>query len=138
MRVVRWWAVFSLLAAVVLVAGCGKSEPKRYRVTGSIKFKGQPVKLGTISFRSLDGTSTGAGAIVNGEYDIPEKSGLPAGKYVVAVFYPDPKAPLPKPDEPPGDSDVARDILPPKYNSKSELTAEVKEEPRNEINFDLK
>lgn len=129
-----------LLALCVVLAGC-KSEAKRYRVTGSIKYKGEPLKNGTITFRSIDGQHTAAGTIVNGEYDIPEVSGLPAAKYQVTIGSGDPKASGWKPGEMPGDSTAvaaSKDLLPSKYNVNTELSAEVKAQERNEINFDLK
>jgi hypothetical protein len=126
--------------AVALAVGCGSSGPKLYRVTGTVKYKDAPVKTGTIVFRSLDGKHTATGNLANGEYDIPETSGLPEGKYQVAVSSPDPKGPPPPgPNDLPGDSAAAaKDLLPAKYNAKTELTAEVKAQPRNEVNFDLK
>ena len=131
-------ALFSL--SILWLTGCGSGEAKRYRVTGTVKYKGEPVKAGSINFRTLDGSSTGNGTIVNGEYDIPESSGLVVGKYQVSISYPDPKgAPPSGKNDMPGDSAaVAKDLLPAKYNYKSELTAEIKAESRNEVNFDLK
>lgn len=132
----------ALLLAVMTVAliGCGKTEAPRYRVAGVVKYKGEPVKAGTITFRSVDGQSNGVGNILNGDYDIPATSGLPTGKYQVTVSYPDPKAPAAPPEgNMPGDSmALPKDLLPAKYNSKSELSAEIKAVDRNEANFDLK
>jgi hypothetical protein len=137
-RSTRIGVVLLFLTCVWLV-GCN-SEAKRYRVTGTVTYKGEPVKAGSISFRSLDGAHAGGGAIANGEYDISESSGLVVGKYQVAINYPDPKGPSASAkEEMPGDSRAyAKDLLPAKYNQKTELTAEVKPEARNEINFDLK
>jgi hypothetical protein len=128
------------LLVLTFVAGCGSSGPKRYRVTGSVKYKNEPLKAGVISFRSLDGQYTAAGNVMNGEYDIPEASGLPEGKYQVAISSPDPKAPpAPGPSDMPGDSTASvKDLLPLKYHAKTELSAEIKAQPRNEVNFDLK
>jgi len=64
---------------------------------------------------------------------------LPPGKYRVAISYPDPKAPQPKADETPGVVTQAKELLPEKYNAKTELTAEIKAQGTNEVNFlDLK
>ncbi len=127
----------ALVVSVGFLAGCGKAEVKRYRVTGTIKYKGEPVKAGTITFRSIDGQANGVGNILNGDYDIPATSGLPVGKYQVTISYPDPKA-APPGDMPGESSAPPKDLLPAKYNSKSELTAEIKAEDRNEVSFDLK
>lgn len=134
----RLYLAFAIVLSVVV--GCGASGPKRYRVTGSVKYKNEPLKAGVISFRSLDGQFTAAGNVVNGEYDISEASGLPEGKYQVAISSPDPKAPpAPGPTDMPGDSAaVPKDLLPLKYHAKTELSTEIKAQPRNEVNFDLK
>ncbi|OWK39734.1 hypothetical protein FRUB_05624 [Fimbriiglobus ruber] len=123
------------VVCVALLVGCGSSEPKRYRVTGSVKYKGEPIKLGAISFRADNG-ATGGGQITNGQYDIPGAAGLTPGKYRVAITYPDPKTPAPRGDEPPGVAILAKEILPDKYNNQTTLTAEIKPESTNVINFD--
>jgi hypothetical protein len=128
------------LAALLLIGlmtGCGPSEPRRQPVSGVVKYKGAPLKKGTINFRSEDGKYVGTGEIADGKYDIPQISGMPAGKYVVAISYPDPKIPAPKGDEPPGEWRPAREMLPAKYNDSSELKAEIKEGP-NDVSYDLK
>ena len=127
------------ICVATLLAGC-QSETKRFRVSGTVKYKGEPVKAGTITFRSIDGLNNGAGNILNGDYDIPAASGLPVGKYQVTISYPDPKAAAaPAGGEMPGDSSaVPKDLLPAKYNTKSELSAEIKAEDRNDVSFDLK
>ena len=125
-----------LLAIAGLIAGCGPSESKRNPVTGTVTWKGQPVKSGTINFRSADGKHVATGTIVDGKYEIPKVSGLPAGKYQVAISYPDPKVPAPRPDEPPGESQEVREMLPAKYTDGSELKADIKDGP-NQVNYDL-
>jgi len=111
--------------------------PKRYGVSGTVKYKGEPIKAGAITFRAENGTS-GGGQIVNGKYDIPADVGLPEGKYRVSISYPDPKVPAPKGDETPGVVLPSNELIPEKYNTKSELTAEIKAQA-NEVNFpDLK
>ncbi|MDY3557367.1 carboxypeptidase-like regulatory domain-containing protein [Gemmata sp. JC717] len=132
-------AVLALLTCLLLV-GCGSSGPKKYRVTGTVKYKGEPLKTGTITFRSIDGQHNGAGTIAGGSYDIPEVSGLPAGKYQVTISSPDPKAPqAAAAGGMPGDSSaIPKDLFPAKYNTSTELSAEIKSDGSNEIPFDLK
>jgi hypothetical protein len=134
----RYVAVYLLIFCVGVagLTGCGSSGPKRYGVSGSVKYKNEPIKFGTISFRSEDGTTSGA-QIKDGKYDIPASGGLPPGKYRVAINYPDPKAPKPKEDELPGEVTAAKDLLPDRYHNNTELTAEIKAE-HNQVDFDLK
>jgi hypothetical protein len=124
------------VSAALLIAGCGSSGPERYGVSGTVKYKGEPIKMGTISFRADDG-STGGAQIKDGQYDIPAAGGLTPGKYRVAINYPDPKAPKPREDEPPGEVVEVRDLLPDKYHNNTELIADIKAES-NKVDYDLK
>lgn len=139
MSLTRPVTTFTLFAsALALMTGCGSSEPKRQAVSGTVKFQGKEIEAGTISFRSDgDGKYVGTGTITKGKYEIPAAVGLVPAKYRVAVTYPDPKIPAPRPDEPPGPSTPVRELLPKKYNDQTELTAEIKDGP-NDVSFDLK
>lgn len=129
---------FVVVVFLGLAAGCGSSEPRRNPISGTVQFKGQPVQKGTINFRSEpDGKFVATGEIADGKYTIPQQSGLPAGKYSVAITYPDPKVPAPRPDEAPGEWKPVREMLPAKYNDKTELKADIKDGP-NDVSFDLK
>jgi hypothetical protein len=131
------------LLAFAHVAGCGSSEPKRYAVTGLVKYKGSPIPAGTVTFTPEDPSlkSAGGAAIKDGRFEVPKAAGLLAGKYKVSVNYPDPKRspPSPKEGEAPGESgrEVA-DLLPAKYNQETELRAEVTADGSNDLTFDLK
>jgi len=54
----------------VVCAGCGKSGPTRYDISGKVSYNGMPVPAGTISF-DPEGQETGGGfaSIENGQYD---------------------------------------------------------------------
>lgn len=133
--------VLILLFAACLVNGCGSSGPKRYKVSGTVKYKDTPVTSGTITFLDESTKAVVAGTtITNGAYEIPAAGGLVAGKYLVSVSYPDPKgaAPAPKEGEAPGASREVKETLPTKYNRDTELRAEVKADGANEFSFDLK
>lgn len=132
----RWGASLVFAVGALLLAGCGDSGPKRYGVSGTVKFKGEPIKYGTITFRAENG-ATGGAEVKDGKYEMPGAAGLPEGKYRVAITYPDPKVPAPRADEPPGPATQAREMLPAKYNDKTELTAEIKPQSVNDVSFDL-
>ena len=125
------------LAVILTPIGCEPATAKLNSVSGTVTWKGQPVKGGTINFRSEDGKSVGTGTIVDGKYLIPATSGLPAGKYAVAISYPDPKIPPPPTNEPPGPSTFAREMLPAKYAQGTDLKADI-QNLSNDVNFDLK
>ena len=124
-----------LVAAAVVFAGCG-TEPRKNGVSGTVMWKGQPVKSGTINFSSADGKFVATGTIVDGKYAIPQVSGVPAGNYLVAISYPDPKIPAPRPDEPPGESTPVRELLPARYADGTELRADIKDGD-NTVDFNL-
>ena len=77
----------ALILTVVMSLGCQRSGPERFRVQGMVNFGGQPVELGTIKFRPIEGTKaplTG-GRISEGHYDVPAVKGPLAGKYMVQI-----------------------------------------------------
>ena len=82
----------SALAAVVLVLGCGDDGfGTRYKVSGTITYKGQPVEKGTINFYP-ENPEQGRGAfgsITNGSYSLTTSGegndGIAPGKYKVAI-----------------------------------------------------
>jgi hypothetical protein len=116
--------------------GCSR-EPQLYPVSGTVEYKGQPVRFGTINFRAENG-ATGAAQIVDGKYRIPKEGGLLEGRYRVAINYPDPKIPPPTGAEAPGEILPNREMLPKKYNDETELEAEIKAQPSNDASFQLK
>lgn len=143
MPVLRYRFALAFALVSLAVASCGPSGPKRYAVTGVVKYKGQPIPNGTITFTPEDPAlkSAGGAAVKDGRFEVPQAAGLYAGKYRVSVNYPDPKRtpPTPKEGEAPGESgrEVA-DLLPAKYNRETELRAEVTADGPNDLTFDLK
>lgn len=90
---VRPWSVITILAVAGLtpVAGCGDDEGigKRYPVSGTVTYNGQPLEKGTINFQAIaaDGRSAG-GDIQGGEYRLMTQSpgdGALPGKYRVSI-----------------------------------------------------
>lgn len=134
---------FNGLLCVCLVAagmcGCADSRPKRYAVSGEVKWKGKPLDQGAITFLAEDPAlgSSGGAMIKDGQYSIPAAQGLLPGRYKVAVSAVDPKNPAPDPDSPPGYLPVPKDRIQPKYNTQTILTADVKAEGMNTFNFEV-
>ena len=137
MKLSRFFGCTSLVVILAIsVLGCDRG-PKLYPVAGTVQYKGENVKFGTINFRAKDGSS-GAAQVVDGKFSIPAEGGLVAGEYQVAINYPDPKIPAPNGSEPPGQPVPNREMLPKKYNDATELTATVKAEDNKDISFQLK
>jgi major membrane immunogen (membrane-anchored lipoprotein) len=88
----RYLAVLAVPALVVL-ASCGTGDDglgKRYPVSGTVKYNGNPLQKGEISFVTEDmSKNLGAtGTITNGSYTLSiggEGDGAQAGKYKVTI-----------------------------------------------------
>jgi hypothetical protein len=121
------------------ISGCADSGPKRYAVSGVVKWQGKPLDQGAITFLAEDpATGSGGGAMIkDGQYSIPAKQGLLPGRYKVMVTSADPKNKAPDPDSPPGYLPVPKDRLLPKYNTQTTLTADVKPQGQNTFNFEV-
>lgn len=77
----RWFT----LSLILTVAGCGGSD--RSPISGTVTLDGQPVAVGSISFRPTKGTkgNTAGAAIVDGKYTVAAERGLAPGEYAVQV-----------------------------------------------------
>jgi hypothetical protein len=132
---------FALVLALPLLAvGCGKGDD-RLAVSGTITWKGQPLKTGTVRFIPVDaGVTTEATAVVsNGAFSVPKDDGLRPGKYKVVVSSPDPQTQAGPPDAAPGDRGgyPAKDRIPEDYSTagKTKLTADVSAGKDNKFEF---
>lgn len=117
--------VLPALACLALL-GCGGE--KLYRVSGKIRFNGNPVPSGKIYFMP-DGSKgntgpTGYADIKNGEYDTSAPGGqdAPPGPVIVAIEGLDPSAP---PDKPKKGEEVSEEstmkVLFPRYETTDEI-----------------
>jgi hypothetical protein len=111
-------------------------------VTGTISYNGEPVDNGTVSFIAGDATGGEAfgsgGDIVNGKYSIAAERGPKPGKYRVEIYWNKKTGRMvPAPGDPGVQMPETQQILPPRFNRQSELTADITA-GRNTRNFDLK
>jgi hypothetical protein len=133
----------SLLACLFLASGCGDGKPRRYEVSGNVLFQGQPLDEGSIMFlpKSPDLSQSGA-PILKGKYVVPKSHGLAAGSYEVRVSSGERGTDIRKEmdaEQAGGEPyPIARERIPPRYNTKSELKIEVKDGGPFTFNFDLK
>lgn len=121
-------SLFSTCMFVGAIAGCGapKDRPKIGAVTGTITLDGQPLKKARVQFTPDTSRPSGAMTDDQGKYELvfnENIKGAAVGKHTVRIN---------------SGTAMEREKLPPKYNVKSELTAEVKEGSNPPINFDLK
>jgi len=106
-----------------LLLGCD-SGPAPATISGEVKINGTPLEKGVISYVPADNTGSPATAeIKNGKYEIRTT----AGNKVVQISAPivtDRRKESSAPDAP--TIEFTSESLPPKYNSASELTFDVK------------
>lgn len=119
-------------------AGCkGSDAPDRYPVTGTASFQDQPIEKGTILLLPEDGNGRpDGGDIVNGEFQLqstPGKKRVEIRANVEVETPEDQKQPAQLQME----TRTYKEIIPPRYNSASELTAEVEAKDQNRLEFKL-
>ena len=145
------------IALIVLVlGGCGEpggDDLPREPISGTVSFDGKPLANGTIQFQpasQAEGMAAG-GMVVDGHFEVPRGEGPVPGKYKVqidsltgTVSVPVPGLPAsPEGDVMPGELKIPpkkmmqRRLIPPRYNSQTVLTAQVRPGGPNRYEFDL-
>lgn len=127
---VRGGRGFAFLAAVCLAAaGCGR--PAGVVSTGSVTLDGKPVATGAIVFKPDDKSVAAEGAMIQaGRFRIVGKPGRRRVEISAS-------APAPGTPDPPTGPVQFVEIVPPRYNTKSTLSVEVKAPGPNTFTFDL-
>lgn len=125
--------------SLFLVTGCGGPTGDRVPVSGEVTLDGQPLDRGSIEFHpDGEGTLTG-GMIVDGTFEIPAAQGAEPGNYSVRIFASgesvegDPEA-GPGPE---AENQVAEELIPAKFNTETELTAEIGEQGADSLRFEV-
>ncbi len=136
MRTFATTLLVALLAGITSLSLTGCSPPGMTldKVSGNITFDGQPVEEGRILFRAVEGDQRAfSGAIQNGRYELESLPGkmtveITASRIIPGKFdesNPDEKVPM------------GEMYIPERYNSKTELTAEVPAGGAKDVNFTL-
>lgn len=121
------------LAAVLFAAGCADDDGTG-EVVGTVTLDGKPLDTGAVQFAPTDGKSPTAGAPIRaGRFT----ARVPTGEMTVRVTAPKvvgKRKLYDTPDSP--EMPVTEELLPAKYNAKSELKTVVRP-GRNAVTFDL-
>jgi hypothetical protein len=138
------YLVRTLRAAILVgaVAGCGGDgdgiahEP----VSGTVTLDGKPLEKGTITFTPTEGGEFGAGGVIaDGRYKIGRADGPVPGPHAVKVWSRRPTGKkIPSDDQPGTFIEETAEVLPARYNDRSELKADVKKGADNRFDFELK
>jgi hypothetical protein len=121
---------FAMLLGLACLAGCGSG---RGNVTGEVTLDGQPLKEGIIRFVPTDGhTPTADAPVSDGHFS----ANVPVGEKRVELSAPKVVGKLPRmmPESP--QVDDVRELLPQRYNVKSDLKMTV-ESGTQEKTFEL-
>jgi hypothetical protein len=130
------------------LAGCGVAASDslpREGISGEVTLDGQPLDQGAIQFipaSRKEGVAGGA-VIQGGKYSIERGKGLVPGEYRVLISSSQGTPPAADSSDggapgPVKKGDAPKDLVPPQYNAKSTLTAEVKAGSPNALDFALK
>ncbi|QEG35148.1 hypothetical protein [Bythopirellula goksoeyrii] len=126
----------ALLPSIALM-GCDRSVENRVIAHGAVTYQGSPIKDGTITFIPIENSinKTLAAEIVNGEYSISSDSPNVGGQYRVEIqAYKSTGVEVPNllsPDRKEGSRGTMQQkepFLPAKFNSNSELVANISPE----------
>ena len=130
-----------LAAAALAFSGCGGGGDglPREPVSGTVTLDGRPLVDGSITFvpTGAEGPPVG-GLIHDGTYSIARLDGPVPGPHGVSIYSQQPTGKkFPDQADPSVMLDERRETISGRYNSRSQLTAEVKAGGDNTFNFDL-
>jgi hypothetical protein len=112
--------VLGLLGALTLaLTGCG--GPKTYSVSGTVTYKGEPIPEGYIAFVPEGPGRGGGGAIANGSYQVRAQAGKNRVEITASKMMPLPRGRLGMN----GATEEVQQYLPARYNTKTELKADI-------------
>ena len=136
MRTYGMTLLLALLASItaVCLTGCGPSGPRLHPVAGTVTFDGEPVAEGRIQFRAVEGDQRAFSAVIeNGDYELETAAGKMTVEITASRIVPG------KFDESnPGEKvPVGEMYIPARYNSQTELTAEVPAGGTKQLDFAL-
>jgi hypothetical protein len=117
-------------AVLLLACGCGGSRADRGAVGGAVTLDGKPVERGSILFTPIEGThgAVAGGEIQNGHYQLPARIGPAVGRNRVEIRAMRKTGKMvPKAFGRPGEMVPEQvEAIPPRFNTASTLTAEIK------------
>jgi hypothetical protein len=130
------FAVQILWGFVSWLSGRGEHTVNRLAVSGIVTLDGEPLEGAIISFRPMAAEPFGARvSIDSGDFRVPRQKGLTAGTYTVRINKHVPA----QPPEDGGDRRVKPgvELIPPRYNATTELTAEIPKSGKYDLRFEL-
>ena len=116
----------------LLAAGCERSGPAKYQVAGTVRWNGEPVQEADAIFVPVDRAARAeATKVAGGKFGLR----LPPGKMRVQIFA---RRQVPGKIDPAMHGPVYEFYLPPQFNVRTTLEANVEPRDTNQWTFDLK
>jgi hypothetical protein len=128
-----------ILSSAVLLLGISScdSGPRRKPVSGTVTFKGAPLKEGTITFIPLTTTTQEGAPIADGKFAFPADKGLAPGMYRVSISSIEASTRFDS-KKPPGPSgNPGKERIPLEFNELSKEEAKVLETGDNRFEFKI-
>ncbi|MDR3620961.1 MAG: hypothetical protein P4L85_16535 [Paludisphaera borealis] len=126
------------LATSIAAAGCSDEGPVRQAVSGTVALDGKPLATGSITFVPVEGATAATAEVVDGAFQTGRSTGPAPGRYQVEIVAVQSTGKtIPHPDFPETTIEEVRNLVPPRYNVKTELKAEVKPDANEPYKFDL-
>lgn len=137
--------LYSLAAVVALFAsGCGDEGYDLAPVSGVVTLDGKPLAGGVIQYQPIGGENTnpgpGSAGVLDtqGRYQLqtqtsPRMDGAVIGTHQVRIYSRNAEAPVTDTD-----TSTTPELVPPKYNSQTQLTMDVPPEGRDDADFSIK
>jgi hypothetical protein len=135
--------VFLTIGLVAPLCGCAQDDGlPRQEASGTVTLDGQPLASGTIQFQpagnSQGAVVSGGAAITDGQYRIARETGLVPGTYKVLIVSHVEEKKADASSAPGAQTRPPPELIPARYNSATELTAEIKKAEPNVFNFEIK
>ncbi|MBA2116512.1 carboxypeptidase regulatory-like domain-containing protein [Bremerella alba] len=139
-RACRMLSIALSLFAFITLLGCESAVDTdgRQALSGNVSLNGAPIQDGSIRFEPVAGKTASGSTITDGQYTIPAAKGLKPGKYRVFINAVEPETEERSVDDLMNNPGPARkELIPAKYNTKSDVTVEITEAGPNEFDFPI-
>ncbi len=133
------WVGFGSLSLTLLATGCSEEQKTpQFPVSGNVTFDGKPLEKGSISFLPSAAGPAASAPIEEGTFSIDRSLGPGQGAYKVEIVsIQSTGKQVASPDDPNETIEETRNIIPARYNARSELLVQVQAVGDNSYRFDI-
>lgn len=133
------WVGFGSLSLTLLATGCSEEQKTpQFPVSGNVTYDGKPLEKGSISFLPSAAGPAATAPIEEGTFSIDRSFGPGQGAYKVEIVSVQSTGKqVASPDDPSLTIEETRNIIPTRYNARSELMVQVQAGDDNSYKFDI-